>query len=131
MGFNKYIPVILGFIIFSCLAVTCASSDEQTLEQPVDNNGIPYHRSRRAEADSSEDSGTNPEKDIEGSEDEKQNCTAAGNTTMCKNVSSTNYGQNSWAKTLDENRGMMMRTFYVFIGVAAIVIVYFVVRTIR
>ena len=51
------------------------------------------------------------------------NCTVT-NMTNCENTKFE-------MKNLLENKGMMMRTLYVIVGITAIIIVYFGIKTIR
>ena len=57
--------------------------------------------------------------------------------TLSKNNKSDNdtgkeeSGVKHFMKTLQDNKGMLLRTFYVLMGVTAIVVVYFVVRAWR
>ena len=59
------------------------------------------------------------------------NCT---NNASCVNKTQGNDETSLWNKvkhSVQENKGMLLRTFYVLIGLTAIVIIYFVVRAWR
>ena len=59
---------------------------------------------------------------------EKKNCSTGSNDTDCEDKRSfvTKFWDN-----VTENREMLKRTMYVLLGVTGVVIVYFVVRTVR
>lgn len=61
---------------------------------------------------------------------EEQNKTDSKNATQ-NHVNGTAHGPSTWYGKVIENKGMLMRTFYVLLGVSSIVIVYFVIRAWR
>ena len=60
-----------------------------------------------------------------------QPTTTVSTTTLQSNVTTPNNETRGIMETLRENKGMLMRAFYVLIGVTAIVVVYFGVRAWR
>eukprot|EP00918_Siedleckia_nematoides_P011117 GHVU01024345.1.p1 GENE.GHVU01024345.1~~GHVU01024345.1.p1 ORF type:complete len:152 (-),score=18.75 GHVU01024345.1:1064-1519(-) len=58
--------------------------------------------------------------------DDKKNCTKS-NGTDCK----TELESQNLSGYFQKNRGMLMRTFYVMVGVVGIILLYFVVKTVR
>lgn len=48
-----------------------------------------------------------------------------------ENSTDCNTGRGQWLRNIRENRGMLMRTFYVLLGVTGIVVLYFVIKAVR
>ena len=60
------------------------------------------------------------------------NCTDVNGTNCSENDTTVNSSIQAKLKDLyNKHRGMLMRSFYVLIGVTGIVIIYFIVRTVR
>ena len=51
--------------------------------------------------------------------------------TTARKKNETETGFNGFMKDLEDNKGMLLRTFYVLMGVTAIVVVYFIIRAWR
>ena len=58
------------------------------------------------------------------------NCTSEGNDTTCKEAGGqgvTGY----FRRMVSDNKDMLLRTFYVVISITGIIVVYFIIKTVR